>query len=73
MPSETWNQKDIPVLIAVQKDIQNKVVISNWANFINYWCYFIIDIKKLYPIYEKYAKKRRIINFYDNKIGEEYL
>ena len=72
-PSKTDNHKDIYVLIIIKKDILNKVIIENRTDLISHPYYIILDIREYNPISEKYLKKTRIVNFYDNKIDNGYV
>lgn len=72
-PSETDNQKDIRVLITVKKDILDKVVIENQTDLISYPYCFCLDIKELDPQSGKNLRKTRIINLYNNKVGQGQL
>ena len=48
------DRKDIRVLVAVKKDILNKIV---------------IDVRERNPVSRKYSRRTRVVNLYDNKIG----
>lgn len=56
------------VLIAIKKNILNKVIIDNWINPISNPCYIVLNIKKFNLISKKYLKKTIVVNLYDNKI-----
>ena len=59
------------VLIAVKKDILNRVIINNWTDLISHSYYLYLDIKEFDPKSEKSLGKTRIVNLYDNKIGQK--
>ena len=56
------------VLIAVRKDILNKVIIENQTDLVSHPYYIILNIRELNPVSGKYWRKTRVINLYDNKI-----
>lgn len=56
-----------------KKNILNKRIIKNWTNFISHFYYIVLDIRKFDPMSEKYSRKIRVINFYNNKIGNRYV
>lgn len=70
---EIDNQRDIQVLIAVRKYILNKVMIENRTQQVSYLYCIILDIKELNSISGKYSKKTKVVNFYDNKVGNKYI
>ena len=61
------------VLIAIKKDILNKVIIKNSIDLVTHLCCIILDIKKLNPVSGKYLRKTRVVNLYDNEIGDSYI
>lgn len=62
------------VIITVNKNILNKVIIKNWTDFVSSHLYCIVlDIKKWNSASGKYLRKSRVVNLYDNKIGNEYV
>ncbi len=67
--SGTDNRKDMRVLIAVRKDILNKVIIENRTDLASHPYCIVLDIKKLNPVSGKYSRRTRVVNLYDNKIG----
>ena len=58
------------VLIAVRKDILNKIIIENWTDLASHSYCIALDIKELKQVSRKYSRKTRIVNIYDNKIGK---
>ena len=60
-------------MIAVKKYILNKVIVENRTNLVSYFYYIVLDIRELNPVSEKYSRKTRIVNLYDNKIGNGYV
>ena len=68
-PSKTDNQKDMQVLIAVKKYILNKVIIENRTYLISHPYCIVLDIKELNPVSGKFLRKTKIVNLYDNKVG----
>lgn len=67
------NQKDIQVLIVIRKDILNKIIIENYTNQVNHPYCIVLDIREFNPISEKYSRKIRIINLYNNKISNKCI
>ena len=59
------------ILIVVKKYILNKIIIENWTDLVNYPYYIILDIREYNPTSGKYLRKTRVVNVYDNKIGNK--
>ena len=71
-PSGTENRRDMRALTAVQKDIVNKVTIDNRTDLAsNPYC-MVLDLKEPYRKSGKRPRRIRIVNLYDNKLGEGY-
>ena len=68
-PSGTDNRKDMRVLIAVKKDILNKVIIENRTNLVSHPYCIVIDVRERNPVSRKYSRRTRVVNLYDNKIA----
>ena len=58
------------VLIAIRKDILNRVVIENQTDLISHLYCICLDIKKVDPQSGKRPRKTSVVNPYDNKIGK---
>ena len=71
-PSGTSSRKDMRVLVAVRKDILNKVIIENRTDLVSHPYCIVLDIKELHPSFGKQSRRTRVVNLYDNKIGEGY-
>ena len=69
-PTGTDNRRDMRVLIAVKKDILHKIVIDNRTDLISHPYYLCLDIKEFDLQSGKNLRKTRIVNLYDNKVGE---
>lgn len=67
------NQKDISDLIVIKKDILNKIIIENQTDLVSHSYYIILNIKKLDSISGKYLRKIKVVNLYNNKIGNKYI
>lgn len=61
------------VLIAVKKNILDRVIIDNQTDLISHPYSFCLDNKEFDLKSEKCLRKTRIVNFYDNKIGQGQL
>ena len=68
-PSGTDDRRDMRVLIAVRKDILNTVIIENRTDLVSHPYCIVLDVKELDPISGRYSRKTRVVNLYDNKIG----
>ena len=68
-PSGTDNRNNMRVLTAVRKDILNKVIIENRINLASHPYCIVLDIKELNPVSRNYSRRIRVVNLYDNKIG----
>lgn len=62
------NRKDMQVLMAVEKNILNRVIIDNKTNLVGHPYCFVLDIKKLHSLTKKVLKKIKIVNLYNNKV-----
>ena len=72
-PSGTDDRKDMRVLIAVKKDMLNKIIIENQTDFVSHPYCIVIDVMERNPVLRKYSRRTRFVNFYDNKIGNGYV
>ena len=72
-PSGTDNQKDMRVLMAIRKDILNKVLIENRTDLVSHPYCSVLDIKELHPLSGKVLRKTRVVNLYDNKVDRGQL
>ncbi len=61
------------VLQLFQNNILNRVIIEIQTDFTNHPYYIVWDIGKLHSISEKFWTRTKMVNIYDNKIGEWYL
>ena len=66
--SGTDKRKNVQVLVAIRKDIFNKVIIKNYIDLVRHLYYIILDIKELNLVSENFSRKTNIINLYDNKV-----
>lgn len=69
-PSRTENNKYIQVLMAVEKDIINRIIINNQSDFVSHPYCLTLDIKKLEPLIRKSLKNTIVVNLYDKKINK---
>lgn len=69
-PFGTENRKDIRVLMAVKKDILSKIVIKNRTNLVDHPYCIVLDVREFHQKSGKFLKTTRIVNLYDNKIGQ---
>ena len=70
-PVGAHDQKDNWVLIGVRKDILNKTIVENQTNLVSYRYYMVLDITEGEIHAKGRKRKTRIVNVYDNKLGEE--
>ena len=68
-PSGTDNRKVMRVLTAVRKDILHKVTVENRTDLVSHPYCIVLDIRELNPVSGEYSRKTRVVNLYDNKIG----
>ena len=61
------------VLIAVKKDILNKVIIENPTDLVSHPYCIVLDIRECNPTSGKYQRRTRVVNLYDNKIDNGYI
>ena len=59
------------VLTAVKKHIFNDIIIENWIDKVIYSDCMVLDMRKYNLVSGKYFGKTKVVNLYDNKIGNE--
>ena len=57
--------------MVVRKDIANNVILDNRSDLVSHPYCLVLDIKELYPKTRKPIRKIRVVNMYDNCIGQE--
>ena len=67
------NQKDIQILMAIKKNILNKPIIENRTDLVSNLYGIILDRTRCNSVFEKYLKKTRVVNLYDNKNSNKYV
>lgn len=72
-PAGTENRRDMRVLIAVRKDIVSGVIIKNCINLVSHPYYIVLDFKEPYQEFGKMPRRTKVVNLYNNKLGERYL
>lgn len=60
------------VVIAVKKNILNKIMIAKKTDLISHLYSIVLDIKELL-MSGKYSKKTKVVNFYNNKIKNRFV
>lgn len=70
-PFRTNNQKDMQVLVAVRKNIFNKVIIDNQTDLVSYLYCLVLNIQKLYIFLKKVLTKTRIVNLYNKEVRKK--
>ena len=58
------------VLIAIRKDLCNEIIFENRTDLADHPYCLVLDIKELYPKTARVLRRTRIVNLYDNIIGE---
>ena len=61
------------VLVAIKKDILNKVIIENRTDLVSHPYCIVLDIREYNPTSGKYLRRTRVVNLYDNKISNGYI
>lgn len=64
-----WPQgrrKKIRVMIAIKKDLVDKIVVDHRTDLINHPYFILLEIRELDPRSNKPGRKTRIVNVYDN-------
>ena len=61
------------ILIAIKKDILDRVIIDNRTDLISHPYCLCLDIKEFDPKSKKSLRKTRITNLYNNKVSQEQL
>lgn len=54
-----------------QKNILDKAIIDNQTDIITYSYYHSLNIQKFNPKCEKNPRKKKIVNLYNSKVGQE--
>ena len=60
-------------MITIRKDIPNTIMVENRTDLISHLYCICLDIKEIDEQTERRLRKTRVINLYDNKIGQEQL
>ena len=71
-PADGGNRKDIRVLTAVRKDIANDVILENRSDLANHPYCLIVDVKELCSRTRKPIRRTRVVNIYDNIVGQRH-
>ena len=69
-PAGTHDRKDNRVLIAVRKDLLNATIVENRTDLISHPYGMVLDITEGDIHVRGQRRKTRIVNVYDNKLGE---
>lgn len=72
-PAGTTNWKDMRVFVAVQKDILSQIIVEHQINLVSHPYCMVLDIKKVHTRSKRCIRITRIVNLYDNKVGEGQL
>ena len=56
-------------MIAIKKNVLNKVIVENRTNLVSDPYCIVLDIRQLNQVSEVYSRRTRVVNLYDNKIG----
>lgn len=64
------NWEDIRVLTAVRKDIADNVILENRSDLASRPYCLIVDVKELHPRTRKPIRRTRVVNIYDNSVGQ---
>ena len=67
-----WPQgerKEIRVMIAIKKDLVDKIVVDHRTDLISHPCFMLLEIRELDPRSNRPGRKTRIVNVYDNRVG----
>ena len=59
------------VLVAVRKNIFNKVIIDNQTDLVSYLYCLVLNIQKLYIFLKKVLTKTRIVNLYNKEVRKK--
>lgn len=71
-PADEGNQKDVRVFRTIRKNTASNIIFDKQSDLAtNFYC-IILDVKELHPKTEKAIWDTRIINMYDNLIGQRY-
>lgn len=61
------------VLIAIRKNILNKIIIKNWTDLVSHPYYIVLDIRKLNLVFGKSSRMTKVVNLYNNKINNRCI
>ena len=70
-PAGTDNRKNMRVLMAVKKDILNRVIVENRTDLVSHPYCIVLDIRELHPQSRRCLRRTRVVNLYDNKVGKD--
>lgn len=58
------------VLTAVKKELVNKIMVENRTNLVNHLYFLVLDIRDLDGKSYRPTRRARVINIYDNRVGQ---
>lgn len=62
-------RKEIKAMMAIQKELTDKIVIEHRTDLINHPYVMLLEICELDPRSKKPGRKTRVVNIYDNRVG----
>lgn len=65
--------KKIRIIIAIKKNLVNKIIIDHKIDLVNYLYFILLEIWELYPQSKSFERKTRVINKYDNWVRKSYI
>lgn len=69
-PAGAYDCKDKWVLIAIRKDLLNKIIVKNQTDLVSHPCNIMLDITKRQIHTTSQRKRTGIVDIYDNKLGK---
>ena len=71
MPSR--EKKKIQVMIAIRKDLRDKIMVDHRTNFSHYIYFMLLKIQKLNLQLKKPGRKTQVVNIYGYRLGKNYI
>ena len=66
------SKTDARILMALKKELVNKIIIENWTDLLNYPYFLALDILDVEDQSWKPTRRTRVVNIYGNCVGQRY-
>lgn len=66
------NRTEIRVITVVRRDLLDKIVVEHKTDLVNHSYFILFEIRELDWQLKRPGRKTRVINIYDNRVGQGY-